>query len=63
MVHPSNLRTELLDFKKRAAQSSLLQNIGVHKLSSLGNQGLLPKNHHIAHVEQQKSIQEEKKSY
>ncbi|SVB41395.1 uncharacterized protein METZ01_LOCUS194249, partial [marine metagenome] len=56
MVRPSNLRTELLEFKKRATQSNLLQNIGVHKLSSLGNQGVLPKNHHIVHVEQQKTI-------
>ena len=62
MVRPSNLRTELLEFKKRAAQSNLLHNIGVHKLSSLGNQGLLPKNHHIVHVEQQKTVQEEKKA-
>ena len=42
MVRPSNLRTELLEYKDRAKKSYLLENMGFRKLSSLGNQGSVP---------------------
>jgi len=63
MVHPSNLRTELLEYKDYAKQSYLLGNVGIHKLSNLYNPESIQKNNHIVNnIEQPKTIKSEKKN-